>query len=803
MSDFIAVVDDDPINLRLAERFLGKNDFRVLTFDSGKVFLEWVGREELPDLVLLDIMMPEMDGFETLRRLKNLTAQKGISDIPVVFLTADEDNVTETRGLAAGALDFVRKPFVSDVLLQRVRNVISQSRRMQELAKYSETDHLTELLNRDGAMEHLKKICASERGVLIVVDLDGFKLVNDIYGHDMGDRVLTAFGDILSRNVRQDDLVGRIGGDEFIVFCKGDRNSDMVQDMSKRLNELIVEEAKALLGLDMKIPIGVSLGAVFVPESGTEYEELFRFADRALYYVKNNGKHGYAIYEEIDQSGDSVSGDITTLSMAMAERTSTRHAMWIGEETFRDVYQYMMRYIQSYSGVAYKALFTLNPKDGVMLQEKEYVELYHEFGELVQNTLRKSDVMMQNSKNQYFLLLPELEEKNSQLVMDRILNLWSRHAGADLIQVRYDLQIVESEKVQEIRRSHDALDRSAKSGDDRPKVVVVDDDMINQKTAGRMLSKNSMDVTTLSSGELLIKHIEDGNRPDLVLLDILMPGMDGFETIERLRRVEKGLNIDPTPVIFLTANEDEEAETNGLKAGAMDFIRKPFVPDVLTMRVQHIIDLVALQRDLSAEVYKKTRENEALSIQVVLAIADAIDAKDTYTNGHSRRVAEYARMIAVKYGYDGDKQSDIYMMGLLHDVGKIGVPDAVINKPDRLNEEEFKLIKEHPVMGARILENIKAMPQLVIGARWHHERFSGGGYPDGIKGMDIPEQARIIAVADAYDAMTSRRSYRDALPQEVVRAEIVKGSGTQFDPKFADIMVTMIDEDKEYNMRER
>ena len=143
------------------------------------------------------------------------------------------------------------------------------------------------------------------------------------------------------------------------------------------------------------------------------------------------------------------------------------------------------------------------------------------------------------------------------------------------------------------------------------------------------------------------------------------------------------------------------------------------------------------------------------------------------------------------------------MMGLLHDVGKIGVPDAVINKPAKLTDAEFELIKTHPVKGAKILENIKDMPKLADGARWHHERYGGGGYPDGLKGDEIPEEARIIAVADSYDAMTSRRSYREPLPQGFVRNEILQGSGTQFDPRFADIMLSMIDEDKDFDMREK
>ena len=196
------------------------------------------------------------------------------------------------------------------------------------------------------------------------------------------------------------------------------------------------------------------------------------------------------------------------------------------------------------------------------------------------------------------------------------------------------------------------------------------------------------------------------------------------------------------------------------------------------------------------------RKVEEMNLHVVTALAAAIDAKDNYTNGHSSRVARYSRVIAARAGYSESGQNEIYMMGLLHDVGKIGVPDSVINKPSRLTDEEFELIKKHPVIGSSILSSIKEKPQLSTGARWHHERYGGGGYPDGISGEDIPEEARIIAVADAYDAMTSRRSYRDVMPQDKVRAEIEKGIGTQFDPHFARIMLRLIDEDTDYTMRE-
>ena len=333
------------------------------------------------------------------------------------------------------------------------------------------------------------------------------------------------------------------------------------------------------------------------------------------------------------------------------------------------------------------------------------------------------------------------------------------------------------------------------------RVVVVDDDAIILKQANMTLAEAGFKVTCLKNGKLLMDYIKM-NPIDILLLDIRMPEMDGFETIQALREWEVENSKEAVPVIFLTANEDTESEAKGLTLGAIDFIKKPFSSEVLKIRVRNILELIMLQKDLQGEVQKKTSELESLSLHVVQTLAKTIDAKDAYTNGHSERVAEYSREIAKRYGYDEARQEEIYMMGLLHDVGKIGVPDTVINKPGRLTDEEFGMIKKHPIKGAEILATVSEMPKLVTGARWHHERFDGNGYPDGLKGEDIPEEARIIAVADAYDAMTSHRSYRDIIPQDHVKSEIEKGMGTQFDEKIARIMLDMIAEDTEYTMHE-
>ena len=195
-------------------------------------------------------------------------------------------------------------------------------------------------------------------------------------------------------------------------------------------------------------------------------------------------------------------------------------------------------------------------------------------------------------------------------------------------------------------------------------------------------------------------------------------------------------------------------------------------------------------------------EVKALSVEVMEALAHTIDAKDEYTRGHSVRVAKYSRMIAEKMGLSEKQCENIYYMGLLHDIGKIGVPNEIINKPSRLTDEEYDVIKTHPMTGFEILSEIKSRPDLATGARWHHERYDGTGYPDHKSGEDIPLEARIIAVADSYDAMTSNRSYRNYLPQDKVRKEIEKNAGTQFDEVSAKYMLAIIDEDTDYVLHE-
>ena len=337
-----------------------------------------------------------------------------------------------------------------------------------------------------------------------------------------------------------------------------------------------------------------------------------------------------------------------------------------------------------------------------------------------------------------------------------------------------------------------------------PHIMVVDDDEINTKAVASMLGE-AFKVMAANSAKKALKMLEE-ERPELILLDVHMPEIDGHEFIKILKENEKYEDI---PVIFLTSDEDLQTEVKGFGEGAIDFIRKPMRKEVALPRIQRIVELSHLQKHLKEEVEKQTevaekrREKvEKLSVQMVQALANTIDAKDAYTNGHSTRVAKYSMMIAKRMGYVDEELEKLYYAALLHDIGKIGVPREIINKTSKLTDEEYEIIKTHPGIGANILNEVSEIPDIAIGARWHHERYDGKGYPDRLMGIEIPELARIIGVADAYDAMTSKRSYRDVLPQEVVSSELIKGKGTQFDPKIADVMLQLIKEDDTYTMHE-
>ena len=439
MNYWIAVVDDEVISLKNARNILGQEGLRVSCLRSGGELLRFL-KEHEPDLILLDVMMPQMDGFETFQALRRFEKEKNRAYTPVIFLTGDADFNSEQRGLMMGASDYIRKPFDKDILLRRIENAIRTSRKIESLTEDATTDRLTGFWNKAGGVARMKRMCAEEKGAFMILDMDSFKLVNDLYGHEMGDAVLSAFGDVMRRNIRKEDLVCRIGGDEFMAFFCNITNAEEIGILCARLNEQILTRSGELMGEEHGIPLGISIGAVMVPEYGRDYEKLFSLADEAMYAAKQSGRHRYCLYKEMEEDAKEADADteLSRMLQIIEERNDGGDALILGSEAFSTVYHYIKRFNNRYGGKVLKVLFVL--KFGEDVDSDTAGETIVEFGDVLKRTLRRSDIIMKSKSNQYFLLCPMMTDIDGQRVIDRILEAWSQVAKSTLCDLNWALE---------------------------------------------------------------------------------------------------------------------------------------------------------------------------------------------------------------------------------------------------------------------------------------------------------------------------------------------------------------------------
>ena len=438
MSNWIVVVDDEALSLTSAKSLLGSEDMRVSCLRSGQDLLKFMEKND-PDLILLDVMMPEMDGFDTFEALRRQEKKDGRLETPVIFLTGDQDDKSEQKGLKLGASDYIRKPFNKDLLIRRITNAISNSKKIETLTENATIDKLTGLLNRASGEEKISQVCGSEDGVLIILDLDNFKLVNDLFGHDVGDLFLKAFADILRNNTRSEDVVSRIGGDEFLAFFSNVNDEESVGYLTTRLNDQMVEEAARLMGSDHGIPLGISVGGVMVPQCGSSYEELFRLADEALYDAKHNGKHRSSVYKGGGIRNDEAltpAGELERLSQILAERSEVQEALLLGMEPFSAVYHFIIRFNKRYGGHAAKVLIVLSQKED---SGKTMDEIMSSFGELLKRALRKCDIILKYKSDQYLVILPMPDEPDPQTMIERVLKKWEDYPEYNCCDVEYSI----------------------------------------------------------------------------------------------------------------------------------------------------------------------------------------------------------------------------------------------------------------------------------------------------------------------------------------------------------------------------
>lgn len=412
----------------IAENILASK-YKTFTASSGEEALE-VFRRERPDMVLSDLRMPGMSGFDLQLALR----EEYRAAVPFMFMTADETEEAEMKGFDSGAMDFVRKPLNPDLLLRRIANIMQQIESLRILKENASIDRLTGLLNKAAAEERLADACRDAQGALMMVDLDSFKLVNDIYGHRAGDDLLIGFSDILRAAVRPKDVLGRLGGDEFAVFCYGLLDERGVENKTRHINESLVAFAKELLGAKMNIPLGVSIGCVFVPAGGTAFPELMKKADKALYEVKENGKHGCRVFGTgLRAERKAAAQPLNDIEKILSERHQEGGALQLPMDGFRSVYRFLRRTVQIYAKPHCILLFTLNGREEAALEAAGDA-----FYEILRSTLRKGDAVARNGSGQFLALLTNTTYPDFSHAVRRIEQNWDKKKPCEGVELSHE-----------------------------------------------------------------------------------------------------------------------------------------------------------------------------------------------------------------------------------------------------------------------------------------------------------------------------------------------------------------------------
>ena len=309
------------------------------------------------------------------------------------------------------------------------------------------------------------------------------------------------------------------------------------------------------------------------------------------------------------------------------------------------------------------------------------------------------------------------------------------------------------------------------------KILVVDDEPSIVDVLTRFLTREGYDVVTASNGLEALQQVHQ-EQPDLILLDVTMPVLDGFSVCAQLKGDERTALI---PITMLTGLDDREHRTRGIESGADDFLTKPFEQSTLRARIRSQLRMKWLTDQLEH------------TEKVIFMLAQAIEAKDAYTEGHLRRLRAYGERLALACGLSPSEVRAVRYGGILHDIGKIGVDEAIISKPGPLTPEEMAKMRRHPEIGAQIISQMRFAREVAPIISAHHEYWDGSGYPCGLKGEEIPIGARIITIVDAYDAMTTDRPYRAALSEEETVRRLRAARGTQFDPEVLDVFLELLD----------
>ncbi|WP_026523148.1 diguanylate cyclase response regulator [Butyrivibrio sp. MB2005] len=432
----ILIVDDEKITLGMTKHILDL-DYETFCAKSGKDAIR-IYKAERPDMIVSNLQMPDMSGFELQSTLQHQYAER----IPVIFMTAAaEDEEIEIKGVDIKSINLIRKPFRADVLLDKVEEVFARVKKVRGNRVPTETDPMTGLYNKSSSQLEIGDMCREVKGTLMMIDIDNFKQVNDVYGHNMGDKILIRFAEIVRAAVRNNDIAGRMGGDEFIAFCQNVSSEEIIAGKDRFMNEELLKSAKEFMGEDMNIPLGVSVGAVMAPDEGTDFLTLYRKADKALAAAKQEGKHKHNLYVEDKKDKDGKENPVSDIEkemLTLGESSMGKGAYKVSANEFKTIYRFLTRVGQNYQKENRLIIFTISPGEG----SKKLGDAVSKFNDSLCNSLRNSDVVTLSGKNKVELILLEAGALYCEMVIERVLENWKKLDPSEKFEVTYEVELI-------------------------------------------------------------------------------------------------------------------------------------------------------------------------------------------------------------------------------------------------------------------------------------------------------------------------------------------------------------------------
>lgn len=436
----VLIADDVATNLRLVSEIL-KNDYEIITAKSGEQALHVVSVQK-PDVIILDIGMPKMDGYAVMEKLR---ANPETESIPVIFLTAETSKEAEAKAFDIGAIDYIRKPFEPVILKSRLERVLKILDERENLENNSKKDSLTGLWNRAYLEEYFQTKKSDEQGYLLMLDLDNFKNLNDTFGHIAGDNALAAFADAMLRLTSKDDILCRIGGDEFVIVIKGNQDKEDIIKLAKELIAGVEISINANIDRECDNVVSVSIGIVRFPADGADFAELYNHADKALYFVKQNGRHGYYFYQDdyrtlSDYKNEYSQIDMEQLKNLISETNLQGGAYHVEYEGFKRIYRYINRFAERTHQNVQIVLFSLESRNQDEVEEELLDNAMFVLDEHIVSLLRRADAATRFSKTQFVVILMDTTMDNGMIAVNRVLDCFAKSEASDYFELKYEIQ---------------------------------------------------------------------------------------------------------------------------------------------------------------------------------------------------------------------------------------------------------------------------------------------------------------------------------------------------------------------------